>query len=119
VTELAGRGVGMDVVRNEIATIGGRIDITTARGQGTSFTVYLPLTLAVTQAVLIRSGGGLFALSTAMVEQVLRVRSDEMAGLYATKRVEFQGRNYPLHSLAHMFGGSCRPSSRPTTRCCS
>ena len=106
VTELAGRGVGMDVVRNEIATIGGRIDIATARGQGTSFTVYLPLTLAVTQAVLIRSGGGLFALSTAMVEQVLRVRSDEMAGLYATKRVEFQGRNYPLHSLAHMFGGS-------------
>ena len=106
VTELAGRGVGMDVVRNEIATIGGRIDITTARGQGTSFTVYLPLTLAVTQAVLIRSGGGLFALSTAMVEQVLRVRSDEMAGLYAAKRVEFQGRNYPLHSLAHMFGGS-------------
>jgi chemosensory pili system protein ChpA (sensor histidine kinase/response regulator) len=106
VTELAGRGVGMDVVRNEIATIGGRIDIATARGQGTSFTVYLPLTLAVTQAVLIRSGGSLFALSTAMVEQVLRVRSDEMAGLYAAKRVEFQGRNYPLHSLAHMFGGS-------------
>src|SRR3954454_17305421 len=106
VTELAGRGVGMDVVRNEIATIGGRIDIATVRGQGTSFTVYLPLTLAVTQAVLIRSGGGLFALSTAMVEQVLRVRSDEMAGLYATKRVEFQGHNYPLHSLAHMFGGS-------------
>jgi chemosensory pili system protein ChpA (sensor histidine kinase/response regulator) len=106
VTELAGRGVGMDVVRNEIATIGGRIDIATGRGQGTSFTVYLPLTLAVTQAVLIRSGGGLFALSTAMVEQVLRMRSDEMAGLYAAKRVEFQGRNYPLHSLAHMFGGS-------------
>ncbi len=106
VTELAGRGVGMDVVRNEIATIGGRIDIATVRGQGTSFTVYLPLTLAVTQAVLIRSGGGVFALSTAMVEQVLRVRSDEMAGLYATKRVEFQNRNYPLHSLAHMFGGS-------------
>src|SRR5262245_33025843 len=106
VTELAGRGVGMDVVRNEIATIGGRIDIASARGQGTSFTVYLPLTLAVTQAVLIRSGGSLFALSTAMVEQVLRVRSDEMAGLYAAKRVEFQGRNYPLHSLAHMFGGS-------------
>jgi len=106
VTELAGRGVGMDVVRNEIATIGGRIDIATTRGQGTSFAVYLPLTLAVTQAVLIRSGGSLFALSTAMVEQVLRVRSDEMAGLYAAKRVEFQGRNYPLHSLAHMFGGS-------------
>jgi chemosensory pili system protein ChpA (sensor histidine kinase/response regulator) len=106
VTELAGRGVGMDVVRNEIASIGGRIDIASTRGEGTAFTVYLPLTLAVTQAVLIRSGGNLFALSTAMVEQVLRVRSDEMAGLYAAKRVEFRSRNYPLHSLAHMLGGA-------------
>jgi chemosensory pili system protein ChpA (sensor histidine kinase/response regulator) len=106
VTELSGRGVGMDVVRNEIAAIGGRIDIASGRGQGTAFTVYLPLTLAITQAVLIRSGGSFFALSTAMVEQVLRLRSDEMAGLYAAKRVEFRERNYPLHSLAHMLGGA-------------
>jgi chemosensory pili system protein ChpA (sensor histidine kinase/response regulator) len=104
-TELAGRGVGMDVVRNEIAAIGGRIDIATTRGQGTSFTIYLPLTLAVTQAVLVRAGGSLFALSTAMVEQVLRLKSDATAELYAKKRVEFQQRSYPLHSLQHMLGG--------------
>jgi chemosensory pili system protein ChpA (sensor histidine kinase/response regulator) len=55
-TELAGRGVGMDVVKNDITAIGGRVDITTKRGGGTTFTVYLPLTLAVTQAVLVRSG---------------------------------------------------------------
>ena len=61
VTELAGRGVGMDVVRNEIAAIGGRIDIASTRGEGTAFTIYLPLTLAVTQAVLVRCGGSLFA----------------------------------------------------------
>jgi chemosensory pili system protein ChpA (sensor histidine kinase/response regulator) len=104
-TELAGRGVGMDVVRNEIAAIGGRIDIATTRGQGTTFTIYLPLTLAVTQAVLVRVGGSLFALSTGMVEQVLRLKSDAMAELYANKRVEFQDRSYPLHSLQHMLGG--------------
>ena len=105
VTELAGRGVGMDVVRNEIAAIGGRIDITSARGQGTTFSIYLPLTLAVTQAVLVRSGGAFFALPTGMVEQVLRLKSDAMPELYAKKRVEFQEKSYPLHSLAHMLGG--------------
>jgi chemosensory pili system protein ChpA (sensor histidine kinase/response regulator) len=93
VTQLAGRGVGMDVVRSEISAIGGRVDIATERGKGTTFTVYLPLTLAVTQAVLIRVGPHLFALSTAMVEQVLRLKSDGMSALYAAKRVEFQGRD--------------------------
>jgi chemosensory pili system protein ChpA (sensor histidine kinase/response regulator) len=106
VTELAGRGVGMDVVRNEITAIGGRIDIASARGQGTSFTVYLPLTLAVTQAVLVRSGASLFAISTAMVEQVLRLKSEALAGLYAAKEVEFQGRSYPLYSLQRLLDGA-------------
>jgi chemosensory pili system protein ChpA (sensor histidine kinase/response regulator) len=106
VTQLAGRGVGMDVVRNEIAAIGGRMDIATARGQGTTLTIYLPLTLAVTQAVLVRSGGSLFALSTAMVEQVLRLKADAMAELYAAKQVEFQKRSYPLHSLQRLLEGA-------------
>ena len=105
-TQLAGRGVGMDVVRNEIAAIGGRVDIATAPGQGTTLTLYLPLTLAVTQAVLVRSGGSLFALSTAMVEQVLRLKADEMAQVYAGKRVEFQRRSYPLHSLQRLLEGA-------------
>ncbi len=104
VTQLSGRGVGMDVVRNEIAAVGGRVDIATTRGAGTTFTVYLPLTLAVTQAVLVRAGGSLFAISTAMVEQVLRLKADDMSGLYAAKQIEFQGRSYPLHSFQHLFG---------------
>jgi len=95
----------MDVVRNEIAAIAGRVDIVSARGQGTSFTIYLPLTLAVTQAVLVRCGGSVFALSAGMVEQVLRLKGSAMAELYAKKRVEFQDRTYPLHSLQHMLGG--------------
>jgi chemosensory pili system protein ChpA (sensor histidine kinase/response regulator) len=106
VTQLAGRGVGMDVVRNEITAIGGRIDIASERGQGSTFTLYLPLTLAVTQAVLVRSGSSVFALSTAMVEQVLRLKADAMMGLYAAKEVEFQGRSYPLHSLQRLLDGA-------------
>jgi chemosensory pili system protein ChpA (sensor histidine kinase/response regulator) len=104
VTELSGRGVGMDVVRNEIASIGGRIDIATARGKGTSFTIYLPLTLAVTQAVLVRSGARVFAVSSAMVEQVLRLKSDALAALYEKKAVESQDRSYPLHYIQMLLG---------------
>ena len=106
VTSLSGRGVGMDVVKNEITAIGGRVDIATQRGQGTSFTIYLPLTLAVTQAVLVRAGNSVFAVSSAMVEQVLRMKTDGMTGLYAAKSVEFQGRAYPLHYLQNLLGAS-------------
>jgi chemosensory pili system protein ChpA (sensor histidine kinase/response regulator) len=104
VTEVAGRGVGMDVVRSEIAQIGGRIDIDSMRGAGTTFTIYLPLTLAVTQAVLVRSGENVVALAAAMVEQVLRLKSDALALHYEKKSLEFQDRTYPLHSMHQLLG---------------
>ncbi|HLX81652.1 MAG TPA: Hpt domain-containing protein [Burkholderiales bacterium] len=104
VTELSGRGIGMDVVRSEITAIGGRIDIASERGRGTTFTVYLPLTLAVTQAVLVRAGGSVLAVSAAMVEQVLRLKADALAERYAAQAVEFQNRRYPLHGLAQLLG---------------
>jgi len=104
VTEVAGRGVGMDVVRNEISLIGGRVDILTTQGRGTTFTVYLPLTLAVTQAVLVRSGENVIALATAMVEQVLRLKSDALALSYEKKSIDFQDRAYPLHAMQQLLG---------------
>jgi chemosensory pili system protein ChpA (sensor histidine kinase/response regulator) len=104
VTELSGRGIGMDVVRNEITAIGGRIEIASERGRGTTFTIYLPLTLAVTQAVLVRAGGSVFAIASAMVEQVLRLKSDAMAERYAAQEIEFQERQYPLYGLAQLLG---------------
>ncbi|HEX6528523.1 MAG TPA: response regulator, partial [Burkholderiales bacterium] len=113
VTEIAGRGVGMDVVRSEIALIGGRIDITSARGAGTTFTVYLPLTLAVTQAVLVRSGDHVLALASAMVEQVLRLKSDALQGHYEKKAIDFQERIYPLHSMHQLLGASSPGDLQP------
>jgi chemosensory pili system protein ChpA (sensor histidine kinase/response regulator) len=56
-TEVAGRGVGMDVVKEETARLGGRIEVSSTPGQGARFRIYLPLTLAVTQALLVRIGG--------------------------------------------------------------
>ena len=104
VSELAGRGVGMDVVRNEVNAIGGRVEAATASGRGTTFTIYLPLTLAVTQTLMVRAASTGFAIPSATVEQVLRVRSDELVNLYEKAAVSFQGRDYPLHYLHQLLG---------------
>ena len=74
VTELAGRGVGMDVVRAELASFGGRISISSESGRGTRFTLYLPMTLAIAQVVLVGIGGRRYAIPAGMVEQVRRYR---------------------------------------------
>jgi chemosensory pili system protein ChpA (sensor histidine kinase/response regulator) len=104
VTELAGRGVGMDVVRTEIQALGGRIEVTSARGRGTTFTIYLPLTLAVTQTVMVRAGGMTLAISSATIEQVLRIKADALVSHYEAGSIEFQGRQYPLHYLRQLLG---------------
>ena len=104
VTELAGRGVGMDVVRNEITSIGGRVDIVSTRGKGTTFAIYLPLTLAVTQVVMVKAGAAFFAISAAMVENVLRLKADAMSSLYDKRMIDLQDRHYPLHYMQQLLG---------------
>jgi chemosensory pili system protein ChpA (sensor histidine kinase/response regulator) len=104
VTQVAGRGIGMDVVRAEIGALGGRIEVATRPNCGTTFTLTLPLTLAVAQVVLVRVAGRLWALPAPMVEQVLQVKGDALASHYAARRVERQGESYPFHYLPRLFG---------------
>jgi chemosensory pili system protein ChpA (sensor histidine kinase/response regulator) len=104
VTQISGRGIGMDVVRSEIAALGGRVEVATTPGKGTQFNLYLPLTLAVAQAVLVRAGGRLWALPAPMVEQVQQVKADALLNLYVAKAVEWQGRSYPFHYLPRLLG---------------
>ena len=84
VTELSGRGVGMDVVRSEVNAIGGRIETATAAGQGTSFKLVLPLTTAVTQVVMLRCGSTNVAVPSTLVELVRRVTPEEIDQAYAS-----------------------------------
>jgi chemosensory pili system protein ChpA (sensor histidine kinase/response regulator) len=96
-------------VRNEITTVGGRIEIDTRAGAGTTFTIYLPLTLAVAQAVLVRCGEQLFAVSSALVNRVLRLKPEGIADLYARGAAEADGHTYPMHYLGQLIG-SAKPA---------
>ena len=106
ITEIAGRGVGMDVVRSEITALGGTIDVKSKRGQGTQFIIRLPLTLAVTQILLVRSGSTTYAVPSAMVEQVRQVKSADMNTLHADRKIEWQDRTYPLHYLSQLLSNT-------------
>ncbi len=79
VTELAGRGVGLDVVRSEVDAIGGRIETTSTAGRGTDFKLLLPLTTAVTQVVMVRCGELKVGVPSTLVDTVRRVPSGEVA----------------------------------------
>ncbi|RZT08561.1 chemosensory pili system protein ChpA (sensor histidine kinase/response regulator) [Duganella sp. CF402] len=78
-TELSGRGVGMDVVQSEAQSLGGRIDLYSEPGKGSRFTIRLPLTLAVTQVVVLAAGGRTYALPAILVEQVLQMKEHALA----------------------------------------
>ena len=104
ITEVAGRGIGMDVVRSEIVALGGRIDVSSKRGAGTQFLIHLPLTLAVTQVLMVRSGDAIYAIPSTMVEQVRQVKPAEMDALYHARQIEWQRNIYILHYLPHLLG---------------
>lgn len=103
VSRLAGRGVGMDVVRNEVRQLGGTVDIATTPGAGTRFTLRLPQTLAVTQAVLVQVGDTYFAVPVAALQGVGRVARERLES-QADAPYRYGGEDYALHELGGLVG---------------
>ncbi len=104
VTQVAGRGVGMDVVKNEITSLGGRVELASVTGRGTTFTITLPLTLAVSQAVMIRAGDRLYAVPSVMIEQVQELKAKDWAEAAGRGEVLWKENRYPLRSLLVLLG---------------
>jgi chemosensory pili system protein ChpA (sensor histidine kinase/response regulator) len=77
-TELAGRGVGLDVVRSNLNALNGEIEVQSETGQGSKFTLKVPLTLIISPALFVRCGSNHFALPLAVVEEIRRLRADEI-----------------------------------------
>jgi chemosensory pili system protein ChpA (sensor histidine kinase/response regulator) len=104
VTELAGRGVGMDVVRAEAAALGGRIAIISEQGKGAQFIIQLPLTLAVTQVVLLATGGKTYAVPSVLIEQVQQLKANALAAAYNESAVMWNGNRVPMYYLSGLLG---------------
>ena len=96
ISELAGRGIGMDVVRNDVVALGGRIETATQAGRGTNFKLVLPLTTAVTQVVMLRAGALTLGVPSNLVELVRRVSSDELSKAYASGSLIVAGEEVPF-----------------------
>jgi chemosensory pili system protein ChpA (sensor histidine kinase/response regulator) len=104
VSRLAGRGVGMDVVASEVRQLGGSLDISSRPGEGTTFTLRLPQTLAVTQAVFVKIGETQYAVPIASVRGVGRIAREELAKPDASYR--YGGEDYALHDLGNLVGAT-------------
>ena len=107
VTELSGRGIGMDVVRSEVNALGGRIETTTTAGQGTHFKLVLPLTTAVTQVVMVRSGSLSVGVPANVVETVRRVSGADLEQAYRSGVLAVAGEDVPF-----FWSGALLQSSR-------
>ena len=108
ITELAGRGVGMDVVRADVNAMGGRIETASLPGQGTQIRLLLPLTTAVTQVVMLRCGGLHIAVPSSLVEVVRRVGGAEVEAAYASGGYDFNGEVVPFFWMAALLAAGSR-----------
>jgi chemosensory pili system protein ChpA (sensor histidine kinase/response regulator) len=106
-TQAAGRGVGMDVVANEVKKLGGSLRISSVTGQGTNFTVRLPFTLAITQALIVRTGEEVYALPLPSVEGVARIPRGELENLLSQSEPSYQygEETYRFRHLGMYLGG--------------
>jgi chemosensory pili system protein ChpA (sensor histidine kinase/response regulator) len=115
VTELAGRGIGMDVVRAEVNAVGGRIETRTEAGRGTHFKLVLPLTTAVTQVVMVRSGGLSVGVPANLVEIVRRAPAKEVQQAYNSGVYDFGGEQLPFFWSGALLQASQR-STEPQAK---
>lgn len=116
VTSVSGRGVGMDVVRCNIEAIGGTVDVRSKRGEGTTFTIKIPLTLAIVPALIVESTGERFALPQTSVVELVRVRGDSEHSLSFIKHahvLRLRDRLLPILDLGTVMGLSCHWGERP------
>jgi two-component system chemotaxis sensor kinase CheA len=104
VSELSGRGVGMDVVKTNIAHLSGIIDVQTEVGLGTTFAITLPETLAILRALVVQAGGRPYAVPLNSVIQIVEVRPEHISTLEGREVIVHEGQSVPLVRLGTLFG---------------
>ncbi|MDR3618575.1 MAG: chemotaxis protein CheA [Paludisphaera borealis] len=113
ITEISGRGVGMDIVKNRIDNLSGGVDVRTTIGQGTVFTIRLPLTLAIMSSLLVRIEGEVYALPLDHIDEIVEISARQVFPVQGRPTIEIRKKIIALVSLSDLFhwGGERRPST--------
>ncbi len=112
VSELSGRGVGLDVVKNNIGNLSGLIDVWSERGKGTSFHLTLPVTLAIVRALMVGVSGRTYAVPLNSVLEILSVKPEEIRTVERREVLDVRKTTLPLMRLARLFGHPERNTGR-------
>lgn len=114
VSDLSGRGVGMDVVRSNIKALGGTIEVRSRLGEGSTFSVRLPLTLAIIDGQLVQSGGQTYIIPLTSIIESIRIEPQHICTLAGqTELYKLRGAHLPIMRLRHLFGHGAGLSDQP------
>ncbi|MDP2609898.1 Hpt domain-containing protein, partial [Oceanobacter sp. 1_MG-2023] len=113
VTQISGRGVGLDVVSTEIKQMGGTVEILSEQGAGTRFVVRLPFTVSVNRALMVQIGDDLYAIPLNNIQGIVRASSNELQGYYQMppneRQYQYSGQDYRLEYLGVMLENGSQP----------
>ena len=114
ITEISGRGVGMDIVKSRIENLSGTVDVRSALGQGTTFTIRLPLTLAIMSSLLVRIYDEVYAIPLDHIDEIVEVRPSQIYRVQGRPAIEIRKKIIALVALGDVFrwGGKEHPSAR-------
>jgi two-component system, chemotaxis family, sensor kinase CheA len=114
ITEISGRGVGMDIVKSRIENLSGTVDVRSVAGQGTTFTIRLPLTLAIMSSLLVRIFDEVYAIPLDHIDEIVEVRPSQIYRVQGKPAIEIRKRIIALIALDDVFrwGGGRHPKTR-------
>ncbi|PZT56030.1 chemotaxis protein CheA [Paenibacillus silvae] len=104
ISDISGRGVGLDVVKSKITSLGGNVTITSTPGKGTNFSVQLPLTLSIIAAMLVRLGSEKYAVPLSSIVETAIVQREQVRNIHGNKMITFRDSLIPYLSLSEVFG---------------
>jgi two-component system chemotaxis sensor kinase CheA len=108
ISSVSGRGVGMDVVKTNISKLNGKIDVVSVPGQGSTFTISLPLTLAILPVLVVRLNNQSFAVPLSMVREIIPIKPDEVQRVSGRATMVVRDEVLPVRSLAKLIGWEAR-----------
>ncbi len=104
VSDISGRGVGLDVVKSKIESISGSIEVDTKLYKGTKFTIRLPLTLAIIQALLIRLSNEIYAIPLSSITEIIKISKEEIKSIHDQEVILYRGKTIPIIELNRIVG---------------